>query len=201
MMTETQKLMLGVEALRMVYPNFSIGHWNKQEIKEDYLESTKPVLEHAAPTVSEIEGMKIPLTIHESIDRWTAEGNQEREAPYGLVSKQDMIHAILDGDLETIDSSLIGANVALHAIDSELEVPDVDVKMAKDLAESEADLLCEEDESLDFDETCEEEYKRICESQTVHPEVREYIEFNVSNAPKHQYFSKHDKIQFLKLLG
>ena len=39
MMNETQKLMLGVEALRMVYPEFSIGHWNKQEIKEDYMES------------------------------------------------------------------------------------------------------------------------------------------------------------------
>ena len=160
MMTETQKLMLGVEALRMVYPDFSIGHWNKQEIKEDYLESTKPVLEHAAPTVSEIEGMKIPLTIHESIDKWTAEGNTEREAPYGLVSKEDMIHAILDGDLETIDSSLIGANVALYAID--------------------------QDEDL---------------SAEVRPDIRAYIEFNVSNAPKHQYFSKHDKIQFLKLLG
>ena len=160
MMTETQKLMLGVETLRMVYPDFSIGHWNKQEIKEDYLESTKPVLEHAAPTVSEIEGMKIPLTIHESIDKWTAEGNQEREAPYGLVSKEDMIHAILDGDLETIDSSLIGANVALYAID--------------------------QDEDL---------------SNEVRPDIRKYIEFNVSNAPKHQYFSKHDKIQFLKLLG
>ena len=160
MMTETQRLMLGVEALRMVYPEFSIGHWNKQEIKEDYLESTNPVLEHAAPTVSEIEGMKIPLTIHESIDKWTAEGNTEREAPYGLVSKQDMIHAILDGDLETIDSSLIGANVALYAID--------------------------QDEDL---------------SDEVRPDIREYIEFNVSNAPKHQYFSKHDKIQFLKLLA
>ena len=159
-MNETQKLMLGVEALRMVYPDFSIGHWNKQEIKEDYLESTKPVLEHAAPTVSEIEGMKIPLTIHESIDRWTAEGNQEREAPYGLVSKQDMIRAILEGDLETIDSSLIGANVALYAID--------------------------QDEDL---------------SAEVRPDIRKYIEFNVSNAPKHQYFSKHDKIQFLKLLA
>ena len=159
-MTETQKLMLGVEALRMVYPNFSIGHWNKQEIKDDYLESTKPVLEHAAPTVSEIEGMKIPLTIHESIDKWTAEGNQEREAPYGLVSKEDMIRAILEGDLETIDSSLIGANVALYAID--------------------------QDEDL---------------SAEVRPDIRNYIEFNVSNAPKHQYFSKHDKIQFLKLLG
>ena len=160
MMTETQKLMLGVEALRMVYPNFSIGHWNKQEIREDYLESTKPVLEHAAPTVSEIEGMKIPLTIHESIDKWTAEGNQEREAPYGLVSKEDMIRAILKGDLETIDSSLIGANVALYAID--------------------------QDEDL---------------SAEVRPDIRKYIEFNVSNAPKHQYFSKHDKIQFLKLLA
>ena len=159
-MNETQQLMLGVETLRLFYPNFSIGHWNKQEIKEDYLESTEPVLEHAAPTVSEIEGMKIPLTIHESIDRWTAEGNQEREAPYGLVSKQDMIHAILDGDLETIDSSLIGANVALYAID--------------------------QDEDL---------------SKEVRPDIRNYIEFNVSNAPKHQYFSKHDKIQFLKLLG
>ena len=160
MMTETQKLMLGVETLRMVYPDFSIGHWNKQEIREDYLESTKPVLEHAAPTVSEIEGMKIPLTIHESIDKWTAEGNTEREAPYGLVSKEDMIHAILEGDLETIDSSLIGANVALYAID--------------------------QDEDL---------------SAEVRPDIRKYIEFNVSNAPKHQYFSKHDKIQFLKLLG
>ena len=160
MMTETQKLMLGVEALRLVYPDFSVGHWNKQEIKEDYLESTKPVLEHAAPTVSEIEGMKIPLTIHESIDRWTAEGNTEREAPYGLVSKQDMIRAILEGDLETIDSSLIGANVALYAID--------------------------QDEDL---------------SKEVRPDIRKYIEFNVSNAPKHQYFSKHDKIQFLKLLA
>ena len=159
-MTETQKLMLGVEALRMVYPNFSIGHWNKQEIKEDYLESTKPVLEHAAPTVSEIEGMKIPLTIYESIDKWTAEGNQEREAPYGLVSKEDMIHAILEGDLETIDSSLIGANVALYTID--------------------------QDEDL---------------SAEVRPDIRKYIEFNISNAPKHQYFSKHDKIQFLKLLA
>lgn len=160
MMTETQKLMLGVETLRMVYPDFSIGHWNKKDIQEDYLESTKPVLEHAAPTVSEIEGMKIPLTIHESIDKWTAEGNTEREAPYGLVSKEDMIHAILEGDLETIDSSLIGANVALYAID--------------------------QDEDL---------------SQEVRPDIRKYIEFNVSNAPKHQYFSKHDKIQFLKLLG
>ena len=159
-MNETQKLMLGVETLRMVYPDFSIGHWNKQEIKEDYLESTKPVLEHAAPTVSEIEGMKIPLTIHESIDKWTAEGNQEREAPYGLVSKEDMIRAILEGDLETIDSSLIGANVALYAID--------------------------QDEDL---------------SKEVRPDIRKYIEFNVSNAPKHQYFSKHDKIQFLKLLA
>ena len=81
MMTEAQRLMLGVETLRMVYPDFSIGHWNKQEIREDYLESTKPVLEHAAPTVSEVAGMKIPLTIHESIDKWTAEGNQEREPP------------------------------------------------------------------------------------------------------------------------
>ena len=160
MMTETQKLMLGVETLRMIYPNFSIGHWNKKDIREDYLESTEPVLEHSAPTVSEIEGMKIPLTIHESIDRWTAEGNQEREAPYGLVSKEDMIRAILDGDLETIDSSLIGANVALYAID--------------------------QDEDL---------------SAEVRPDIRKYIEFNVSNAPKHQYFSKHDKIQFLKLLG
>ena len=160
MMTETQKLMLGVETLRMVYPDFRIGHWNKHEIKEDYLESTKPVLEHAAPTVSEIEGMKIPLTIHESIDKWTAEGNQEREAPYGLVSKEDMIHAILEGDLETIDSSLIGANVALYAID--------------------------QDEDL---------------SNEVRPDIRNYIEFNISNAPKHEYFSKHDKIQFLKLLG
>ena len=160
MMTETQKLMLGVETLRIIYPNFSIGHWNKQEIREDYLESTEPVLEHAAPTVSEIEGMKIPLTIHESIDRWTAEGNTEREAPYGLVSKQDMISAILEGDLETIDSSLIGANVALYAID--------------------------QDEDL---------------SSEVRPDIRKYIEFNVSNAPKHQDFSKHDKIQFLKLLG
>ena len=160
MMTETQKLMLGVEALRMVYPAFSIGHWNKKDIQEDYLESTKPVLEHAAPTVSEIEGMKIPLTIHESIDKWTAEGNQEREAPYGLVSKQDMIHAILEGDLDTIDSSLIGANVALYAID--------------------------QDEDL---------------SAEVRPDIRKYIEFNISNAPKHQYFSKHDKIQFLKLLA
>lgn len=160
MMTETQKLMLGVEAIRLVYPNFSIGHWSKKDIKEDYLESTKPVLEHAAPTVSEIEGMKIPLTIHESIDKWTAEGNTEREAPYGLVSKQDMIQAILEGDLETIDSSLIGANVALYAID--------------------------QDEDL---------------SKEVRPDIRAYIEFNVSNAPKHQYFSKHDKIQFLKLLG
>ena len=159
-MNETQKLMLGVEALRMVYPDFSIGHWNKQEIKDDYLESTEPVLEHAAPTVSEIEGMKIPLTIHESIDKWTAEGNTEREAPYGLVSKEDMIHAILEGDLETIDSSLIGANVALYAID--------------------------QDEDL---------------SAEVRPDIRKYIEFNVSNAPKHQYFSKHDKIQFLKLLA
>lgn len=160
MMNETQKLMLGVKALRMVYPNFSIIHWNKQEIREDYLESTNPVLEHAAPTVSEIEGMKIPLTIHESIDKWTAEGNQEREAPYGLVSKQDMIQAILDGDLETIESSLIGANVALYTID--------------------------QDEDL---------------SNKVRPDIRDYIEFNVSNAPKHQYFSKHDKIQFLKLLA
>ena len=160
MMTETQKLMLGVEALRMVYPDFSIGHWNKKDIREDYLESTKPVLEHAAPTVSEVEGMKIPLTIHESIDKWTAEGNTEREAPYGLVSKEDMIRAILEGDLETIDSSLIGANVALYAID--------------------------QDEDL---------------SAEVRPDIRKYIEFNVSNAPKHQYFSKHDKIQFLKLLA
>ena len=160
MMTETQKLMLGVETLRMVYPEFSIGHWNKKDIREDYLESTEPVLEHAAPTVSEIEGMKIPLTIHESIDKWTAEGNQEREAPYGLVSKEDMIRAILKGDLETIDSSLIGANVALYAID--------------------------QDEDL---------------SAEVRPDIRKYIEFNVSNAPKHQYFSKHDKIQFLKLLA
>ena len=159
-MNETQKLMLGVETLRMVYPNFSIGHWNKKDIREDYLESTKPVLEHAAPTVSEIEGMKIPLTIHESIDKWTAEGNQEREAPYGLVSKQDMIRAILEGDLETIDSSLIGANVALYAID--------------------------QDEDL---------------SKEVRPDIRKYIEFNVSNSPTHKYFSKHDKIQFLKLLG
>ena len=159
-MTETQKLMLGVEALRMVYPDFSIGHWSKKDIREDYLESTKPVLEHAAPTVSEVEGMKIPLTIHESIDKWTAEGNTEREAPYGLVSKEDMIRAILEGDLETIDSSLIGANVALYAID--------------------------QDEDL---------------SAEVSPDIRKYIEFNVSNAPKHQYFSKHDKIQFLKLLG
>ena len=160
MMTETQKLMLGVEALRMVYPNFSIGHWSKKDIQEDYLESTEPVLEHAAPTVSEIEGMKIPLTIHESIDKWTAEGNQEREAPYGLVSKQDMIRAILEGDLETIDSSLIGANVALYAIDQHEDL-----------------------------------------SNEVRPDIRKYIEFNVSNAPKHQYFSKHDKIEFLKLLG
>ena len=91
--------------------------------------------------------------------------------------------------------------MALHAIDSELEVPDADVKMARALAESEADLLCEEDESLDFDETYEKEYKRICELQTVHPEVREYIEFNVSNSPTHKYMNKHDKIQFLKLLG
>ena len=159
-MTETQKLMLGVETLRMVYPDFSIGHWNKKDIREDYLESTKPVLEHAAPTVSEVEGMKIPLTIHESIDKWTAEGNTEREAPYGLVSKEDMIRAILEGDLETIDNSLIGANVALYAID--------------------------QDEDL---------------SKEVRPDIRRYIEFNVSNAPKHQYFSKHDKIQFLKLLG
>ena len=159
-MNETQKLMLGVEALRMVYPDFSVEHWSKKDIREDYLESTKPVLEHAAPTVSEIEGMKIPLTIHESIDKWTAEGNQEREAPYGLVSKQDMIHAILEGDLEIIDSSLIGANVALYAID--------------------------QDEDL---------------SAEVRPDIRKYIEFNVSNAPKHQYFSKHDKIQFLKLLA
>ena len=106
----------------MVYPNFRISHWNKQEIQEDYLESTNPVLEHDVPTVSEVEGMKIPLTIHESIDKWTAEGNQEREAPYGLVSKQDMINAILDGDLETIDSSLIGANVALYAIDQDEEL-------------------------------------------------------------------------------
>ena len=159
-MNETQRLMLGVETLRMIYPEFRIGHWNKQEIKEDYLESTEPVLEHAAPTVSEIEGMKIPLTVHESIDKWTAEGNQEREAPYGLVSKQDMINAILEGDLETIDSSLIGANVALYAID--------------------------QDEDL---------------SKEVRPDIRKYIEFNVSNAPKHQYFSKHDKIQFLKLLA
>ena len=160
MMTETQKLMLGVEALRMVYPDFSIGHWNKKDIREDYLESTKPVLEHAAPTISEIEGMKIPLTIHESIDKWTAEGNTEREAPYGLVSKQDMIHAIFEGDLETIDSSLIGANVALYAID--------------------------QDEDL---------------SKEVRSDIRAYIEFNVSNAPKHQYMNKHDKIQFLKLLA
>ena len=160
MMTETQRLMLGVEALRMIYPDFSVVHWNKKDIREDYLESTKPVLEHAAPTVSEIEGMKIPLTIHESIDKWTAEGNQEREAPYGLVSKQDMISAILEGDLETIDSSLIGANVALYAID--------------------------QDEDL---------------SKEVSPDIRNYIEFNVSNAPNKQYFSKHDKIQFLKLLG
>lgn len=160
MMTETQKLMLGVEALRMAYPDFSIGHWNKQEIKEDYLESTEPVLEHAAPTVSEIEGMKIPLTIHESIDKWTAEGNTEREAPYGLVSKEDMIHAILEGDLEAIDSSLIGANVALYAID--------------------------QDEDL---------------SNEVRPDIRNYIEFNVSNSPTHKYMNKHDKIQFLKLLG
>ena len=159
-MTETQKLMLGVETLRMVYPDFSIGHWNKKDIHEDYIESTEPVLEHAAPTVSEIEGMKIPLTIHESIDKWTAEGNTEREAPYGLVSKEDMIRAILEGDLETIDSSLIGANVALYAID--------------------------QDEDL---------------SAEVRPDIRNYIEFNVSNAPKHQYFSKHDKIQFLKLLA
>ena len=159
-MNETQKLMLGVEALRMIYPNFSIGHWSKKDIQEDYLESTKPVLEHAAPTVSEIEGMKIPLTIHESIDKWTAEGNQEREAPYGLVSKEDMIHAILDGDLETIDSSLIGANVALYAID--------------------------QDEDL---------------SAEVRPDIRNYIEFNVSNSPTHKYMNKHDKIQFLKLLG
>lgn len=160
MMTETQKLMLGVEALRMVYPEFAIGHWNKKDIREDYLESTEPVLEHAAPTVSEVEGMKIPLTIHESIDKWTAEGNQEREAPYGLVSKQEMIQAILEGDLETIDSSEIGANVALYAIDL--------------------------DEDL---------------SKEVRPDIREYIEFNVSNAPKHQYINKHDKIQFLKLLA
>ena len=160
MMTETQKLMLGVEALRMIYPDFSVVHWNKKEIREEYIESTEPVLEHAAPTVSEVEGMKIPLTIHESIDKWTAEGNTEREAPYGLVSKQDMISAILDGDLETIDSSLIGANVALYAID--------------------------QDEDL---------------SAEVSPDIRKYIEFNVSNAPKHQYFSKHDKIQFLKLLA
>ena len=160
MMNETQKLMLGVEALRMIYPDFSVVHWNKKDIREDYLESTKPVLEHAVPTVSEIEGMKIPLTIHESIDKWTAEGNTEREAPYGLVSKEDMIHAILDGDLETIDSSLIGANVALYAIDR--------------------------DEDL---------------SKEVRPDIRKYIEFNISNAPKHQYFSKHDKIQFLKLLA
>ena len=160
MMTETQKLMLGVEALRMIYPDFSVVHWSKKDIREDYLESTKPVLEHAAPTVSEVEGMKIPLTVHESIDKWTAEGNQEREAPYGLVSKEDMIRAILEGDLETIDSSLIGANVALYAID--------------------------QDEDL---------------SKEVRPDIRKYIEFNVSNAPKHQYFSKHDKIQFLKLLA
>ena len=117
--------------------------------------------EHQASKIlAEIEGMKSPLTIHESIDKWTAEGNQEREAPYGLVSKQDMINAILDGDLDTIDSSLIGANVALYAID--------------------------QDEDL---------------SKEVKPDIRNYIEFNVSNAPKHQYFSKQDKIQFLKLLG
>ena len=116
MMTETQRLMLGVEALRMVYPDFSIEHWNKKDIQEDYLESTEPVLEHAAPTVSEIEGMKIPLTIHESIDKWTAEGNQEREAPYGLVSKQDMIHAILEGDLETIGSSFVNISSAMSVM-------------------------------------------------------------------------------------
>ena len=104
--------------------------------------------------------MKIPLTINESIDTWTAEGNQEREAPYGLVSKEDMFHAILDGDLETIDSSLIGANVALYAID--------------------------QDEDL---------------SAEVRPDIRNYIEFNVSNSPTHKYMNKHDKIQFLKLLG
>ena len=159
-MNETQKLMLGVETLRLVYPDFSIGHWNKKDIREDYIESTEPVLEHAAPTVSEIEGMKIPLTIHESIEKWTAEGNTEREAPYGLVSKQDMIRGSLEGDLETIDSAWIGANVALYAID--------------------------QDEDL---------------SSEVRPDIRKYIEFNVSNAPKHQYFSKQDKIQFLKLLG
>ena len=159
-MNETQKLMLGVEALRMIYPDFSVVHWNKKEIREEYIESTEPVLEHDAPTVSEVEGMKIPLTIHESIDKWTAEGNQEREAPYGLVSKQDMISAILDGDLETIDSSLIGANVALYAID--------------------------QDEDL---------------SSEVRPDIRKYIEFNVSNSPTHKYMNKHDKIQFLKLLA
>lgn len=159
MMTETQKLMLGVEALRMVYPSFSISHWDEKEVLEDYKQETHPVLEHPNPTVSELEGMKIPLSIHNSIDKWTAEGNQERKAPYGLIGKDQMIEAILTGDLDTIDESPIGANVALHAID--------------------------QDEDLKGE---------------VNPEIRDYIQFNVSNAPTHQYMSKWDKIQFLKLI-
>lgn len=123
-MNETQKLMLGVEALRMVYPQFSISHWSRYEIREDFKEQAKVVLEHANPTVSEVTGMKIPLSIKSSVDRWTKEGGSEREAPYGMIGKEAMIQAIFDDDLDIIDESLIGANVALYSIDNDLELGD-----------------------------------------------------------------------------
>ena len=119
-MSETQMLMLGVDTLRMVYPAFSLAKWSKREIREEINEQAKIVLEHSAPTVSENEGMKIPLVIMSGCEK-QLDTMEEREVPSGCLSKEDMMEAIITSDYDTLDESPIGANVALDALLKEAE--------------------------------------------------------------------------------
>lgn len=114
-MNNTQKLMLGVDALRRVYPDFKISCFSKKEILDEFRENAEIVLEHDSPTVSETEGMKIPQILM-SDKGINIVDQDERDAPYGCISKEDMLRAIEEGDLEIIEESPVLANVTLGEI-------------------------------------------------------------------------------------
>lgn len=141
-MTDIERLILGVEALRMCYPNFRLGNWSRSEIREEFHEQeTLQVAKRKAPKLYDSDD-EPPSGHRESVDRYV---DGDREAPYGMIGKERMIQAIIEGDLDIIDESPIGANVALFTIDQEAEAAGL--------------------------------------KPDVNPEIREYIEFNVSESP------------------
>ena len=161
-MTNVERLILGVEALRMCYPNFRLGNWSRSEIREEFHEQeTLRVAKRKAPKINDLDNDEPSSGHRESVDRYV---DGEREAPYGLISKERMIQAILDGDLDIIDESPIGANVALYTIDQEAEAAGL--------------------------------------KPDVKPEIREHIEFSVSESPYRRRNKKEllaDKLAVLRV--